>query len=72
MLDKFCFQDPEKTGAAVPRRQPPQSAAALRNGVLDFGAGQTSSSIHPIIHLPTSNSSIFQALGNLTAYIPPP
>ena len=29
-------------------------------------------SIHPIIHLPTSNLSIFQALGNLTAYIPPP
>ena len=29
-------------------------------------------SIHPAIHLRTSNSPIFQALGNLTAYIPSP
>ena len=49
-----------------------RSAAALRNGVLDGAQGKLLASIHPSIHLPTSNSPIFKAFGNLTAYIPPP
>ena len=53
------------------KAQPSQSAAALRNGVLDDGC-KVLASIHPAIHLLTSNSPIFQALGNLTAYIPSP
>ena len=48
----------------------PSSAAALRDGVLDDGC-KLLASIHTSIHLRTSNSPIFQALGNLTAYIPP-
>ena len=35
-------------------------------------AVQLLASIHPAIHLRTSNWPIFQALGNLTAYIPCP
>ena len=47
-------------------------SAALRNGVLDGCRSNFLASIHPAIHLRTSNSLIFQALGNKTAYIPPP
>ena len=62
MLALFGFQGPEKSGAAVPRRQPSQSAAALRNGVLDAMHSQTSGlnpSCHPssyfkLAYLPSS------------------
>ena len=48
MLALVCFQGPEKSGAAVSRRQPPQSAAALRNGVLD--GEQSNFGLNPSYH----------------------